>query len=546
MLETKTSKKHCVLAALVLSLIFLQAFVIISTQFNTPAIRNDTPRASLQTQSFSREDYTSILEEAKNGLGTISVLDIEYNESGSTNSPEDFPNVDDDINQEALNVSYIGTELNRTLLNASRNYLKSEYIDQNKPRMVLNDSLEVKFDNASENNDGLCGYMVYLPHLDSTEIQKIFVNDTEVDEFYYSIENEYVKFNYLNYLNELSGEFSMDILYSYELTIEDWGITQLNGEDIVVKEEIQNISAEYTYQFEVYGRTDAGVAASGLNVSLQVRPFDMEQLNNFSLSLNGEKKANFSKYLDVNNNINISLTDDFTADRSAFSLNFTSEFMVKFLKPVWKTWGIDRLVSGDSIREKIYFPSVIEGPDHLLVKFTFYEPTITENNFRDYSSQFGRSPIVRPYREIVNITTPTLIKGEKACPFTLTYEADNELDIIVRDSLEMPLIGLEIKVYSHGELYGTYISKELIQPHASLTTNENGEISLNNLPNGNYTIKIYYYGIHRVTSMVSTEQQVHYIDTNILHVPILIMVFGFSSAVILGIGILLYYRRNNK
>jgi hypothetical protein len=554
MLETKKNKKRYVFSALILSLILFQTLAVLSIQINDPIVRNNSPSTSLNAQSFTKDDYNSILQEVKSGLGTVSVLNILFHEKGFINDSSEFPDLSNDISQGALNVSYKGTQFQEVVLNASRNYLKNEYIDRNSISILLNDSLNVEYDNELD-SDGLCGFMVYWPRLFPVEIDTIYIDNNPLESDDFTLKNNFLKFNYINYLREFSGEFSMDVVYTYNLTINQWDLTQLNANDILVRQETQNISAEYEYFFTLSGESysgetpDAGSVsdASNLTVSLQVSPFEKDQLNNLSLSLNGQKKSQLSEYIDLNNNVNISLEDSFTANNSVFSFNFTTEFRVSFLEPITTTWAIDRLVSQANIRERIYFPSVVDGPRHLLVRFTIFEPSITQSNYRDYYSQFGRPFGLFPTPQgSLNITTPALIKGEQACPFTIKYEAENRLKIVVRDTLQMPLIGLEVRVFYHGELYGTYISKEIIQPLAPLSTNENGEINLNYLPNGNYTIKIYQYGMHQASKSVSTANEVYYMHTNILHLPVLIMIFGISSAVIFFMGVLLYLRKDKE
>jgi hypothetical protein len=176
-----------------------------------------------------------------------------------------------------------------------------------------------------------------------------------------------------------------------------------------------------------------------------------------------------------------------------------------------------------------------------------YEPSITISNHRDHYSQFDRALSLLPTPQGgLNITTPVLIKGEEACPFTVKYQADNNLKVIVTDTLKMPLIGLQVKVYYHDNLYGTYISKDFVQPLAPLSTNENGEFALNDLPNGNYTIHIYQFGLYQGSTTVSTENELYYFHTNIPHIPVLVLMFGISSAIILVMGVLLYRRVNKE
>ncbi|TFG00362.1 MAG: hypothetical protein EU541_02480 [Promethearchaeota archaeon] len=552
MLETKMNKKRCVFSILILSLIIFQSVVLLYTQINKQAISNHDPNTSLQSQTFSEDDYNSILQEARSGLGTISILNISFTEKGFINYTSEFPNLDNDITQEALNVSFLGTRFNKSLLNASRNYLKENYIDQNILSIYINESLEVVFDNDSDTIDGLCGYMVYLPRLTPIEIEKVFVNNTELEDEDYSIENEYIKFNYLNYGGNLVGHFSMDIFYSYNITLIEWRIAQLNEEDIVLKEKSQNISADYNYRFKLNALKYIGAfpflraVADNLEVSFQVSPFDMENLTDFKLTLKGEEVSNISDYIDYRNDIKISLSDSFRGD-SVFLFEFSTNFTVKFLKPVGYTWAIDRLVGESDTRERIYFPSVINGPQHIVVQFSIEEPSITSLQVKDFYSQFGRSVNLFSDPEgFINITTPRLIKGEEACPFMIKYRAEKSLKLIITDTLNMPLIGVEVRIYYQGKLFGTYISQETVQPIGPLSTNQNGEISIKNIPIGNYTIKVYQYGMHQATRIVSTESNVHYIKTDIIHIPVLIIIFGSISAIIFILGILLYLRNNKE
>ena len=55
----------------------------------------------------------------------------------------------------------------------------------------------------------------------------------------------------------------------------------------------------------------------------------------------------------------------------------------------------------------------------------------------------------------------------------------------------MPLQNLEVKISYYGEKFGTYISKEKSQPLGTKITDENGEIFIKDVPNGNYTVQIY-------------------------------------------------------
>ena len=95
-------------------------------------------------------------------------------------------------------------------------------------------------------------------------------------------------------------------------------------------------------------------------------------------------------------------------------------------------------------------------------------------------------------RRGINITLPFLIKNE-ICPFVIKYEATENLMVRITDNIGMPLIGLQVAVEYYEEPFGTYISKEKVQPLSSQTTDINSEFIINNVPNGFYTIHIYLY-----------------------------------------------------
>ncbi len=553
-MKNKTNLKQCSLSLIFLSLILFQSVLIISAQTSNTMQLNNTSNYTLKAQNFEKDDYSSILRKVKSGLGSVSVLNFSFHEKGFVNYSSQFPDLEDDISQEGLNVSYLGTIFNKTISNASRNYLNDEYIDQNTLSIMIKESIEVAFDNNSDSN-GLSGYILYLPRLYPIEIEKIYVNNSLLDESEYSIEMvdnsyQFIKFNYYDKFGEMiNGHFSLDFLFSYILTLESWEITQLNSKDLLVQNETQNVRADYKYSFEINGKKYTGNRpsistneASNLTLSLQVSPFDMAQLINLSLSLNGDLVSDISNYL-FNDNINISLGDSFTANGSTFILNFSSDFEIKFLEAVGNFWAIDRLARDADIRQRIYFPSVVDGPKHLLIKFTIDEPSIGGLQYRNHQSQFDRSfGVFRSPQGIINITTPALIRGELACPFIIKYQVEKSLKLVVTDNLNMPLIGVDVIVLYYDRPFGTYISKSSTQPIAPLSTDQNGEIILKNLPNGNYTIQIYRNGNLRAIQIVSTNTEEHYIKTNILHIPVVIMVFGGISTITLVIGIILYLR----
>jgi len=557
----KNHRKKIIYLIIIVILISVSSFFILFPSYNKNTNYNYSYLKQgnlINSNSLSEEQFSSVLVEEKNGLGTISIQNISYYKKGFTNytSQVKYKRLNDDISNETLNITYLGTQFNKTLLNATRDYLKDSFIDQNKTSIRINESLQISFDNNTD-EDGLAGYLIYLPRLTPIEIDKIYVNESKLNSSDYAIKEinnrPFIYFNYFNYFGlSPTGTFSMDLIFSYNLTLKNWEANQINYEDIVVSNKMQNISADYTYTFKIEGNHYSGdtpdegkSTASDLIVNLKIIPFDRNQLSYTEIQLDENPVSDINDYI-LENIIYINLSDSFRANNSEFSLSFTTEFKIKFYEAVYKTWAIDRLVDNLYIRERIYFPSVIEGPSRLIVIISFFDPTISDEQILDSYTQFGRSLTQIVSENVgIKIISPVLIKGELGCPLAIKYQATNNFQIIIRDNFDVPLSGLKIRLFYNNRPYGTYISNNRIQPIAPLTTNQNGEINLAFLPNGIYTIAIYKNDKLEAVKLLNTYQPVYDFKTEIPHIPIVVIIFGSISILIICIGII-FYLRNYK
>jgi len=235
-----------------------------------------------------------------------------------------------------------------------------------------------------------------------------------------------------------------------------------------------------------------------------------------------------------------------------------------------ETWAIDRLYEDNDIRERIYFPYIVSGPQRIYIKYVkVIEETISFDQVTSYSSLFGRATF---YEEVnvteleediknslvfsenatkragIKLTLPYMIRGEiktEINPIMINYETEHNLRIIITDNIRMPIAGLDVKIYYYGELYGTYISLDKNQPIGPQITDENGEILVKNVPNGNYTIKIYQNEVLIKEAEVSAYLEVNYVATPIIHFPLVIMIFGSISGTIFIIGLIIYRKQKS-
>jgi hypothetical protein len=432
----------------------------------------------------------------------------------------------------------------------------NENIEDNTVMTVkLNESLFVEYYNTSK------GYLIYHPRLRPSRLLEFYVNNgTDIfelqNEVEYSIDvNEFIKFDYETYFQKSSvyNNFTIYFIWEYEFYIQDWSLTQYTEPELRISESEQNFNVTFNYYFSLYGVKfgetiqDNQEDADNIYFALTMNLPDKNLLNNHSLLLNNVS-VTINDHLNLNNSVVILLSDRFSPNRSYVSLDFTSSFTLKFINPVEKTWAIDRLVAMRNIRERIFLPSIIAGPMHIYLKhLSFYEFTIYFDQVLSASSLFERDVMYNflnvsiTGRAGIGIEVPYLIAGE-TCPFTIKYVSTQSLRVVITDSIRMPLVGANIEVFYYGQKYGTYISNDRAQPILPGYSNEHGEIILNDVPAGNYTIKIYHNGIFLKESTISTENNINYIYTNFPHFPIWIIIFGLLNGIILIFGALFYLK----
>jgi len=534
----------------------------------------------LNIQSFSKNDYQEILDNEEQGLGNITINDITFNDlkMGFPLFSEKYPLITNAYNESALNMTFGEMRFMETVSLAKHDNLNNDIINSDVVTVKLNETLNIRY-NAT--NPASEGYLIYGPRLDPCRLLELYVVEEgsidvkKIDDSNFSIDSD--NFLYFDYEYFFAGSptlnFTMFIIWEYDLSISPWGIVQWKDEgELLITQQEQEVMAKYYYFFELIGKEfdrtyddysnsiSKELGAKELFLNITINPLDKNLLNNHSLQINGKSK-NVNNYLNPDKSFTV---EDFQANQSIFFLNFTANFTLKFIDPIEETWAVDRLFSQRDIRERIYFPSLISGPDHIFINYLkIFEKSITFGQYLEYTSLFNRNPIDPCQNASIyewestpalltdnifeqfglNINLPFMIKGE-TCPFSIKYNATEDLKIILMDNIGMPLIGLTVEFYYYGKMYGTYISNENIQPVASLTTDENAEILLKNVPNGYYTINVYQFGILQAIITVSTYKE-NLLFTSIIHFPSWILIFGLFNIAIFALGYVLY-RKNKK
>jgi hypothetical protein len=518
-----------------------------------------------QCQSFSKEDYTPILEEKSQGLGNITVTDVAFNEKGFFDNSQLYPDLEDDLTTGALNMTYIKTDYLETVSVAQYDNLNSSIPESNKIKVLLNESVSIAYNHSITGSEG---YLVYGLRLSPVTIKEIYVQNRSIDsiiklsEGQYSIDSaNFLNFDYYDYFKIDQNNFSIYILYEYNLNIGQWILVQDPEEAILMKQQEESFIPTFTYNFTIsgseYNKTLSEIIpAYNLKMNVELNLPDKDQLSDQLLWINDLEIENF---LNMENVFNFSCY----ADYSEITVQFNANFTLQFQDPVDYSWSIDRLFDLSDVRERIYFPKLISGPDHIFLENIYiFENTITIDQVTSNSSLFNRQvnvfdanvSIIQEALEKSLIFTknsikkkglrvilPFMIKGETV-PFTIKYKASNDLRLIITDGIRMPLTGMMIELFYFDKPYGTYISNELVQPMAPAFSDQNGEVLIKNVPNGIYQLKVFQNNQVLLETEVSALEDVNYITTDIFHFPIIIMIFSIIYGTILLIGLIIYFK----
>ncbi|MFX0070634.1 MAG: hypothetical protein ACFFAO_06045 [Candidatus Hermodarchaeota archaeon] len=529
-----------------------------------------------------KDQYEPILTGEKQALGTLNITDLNFDKSGYNSSASMSSAYKADLTSGALTMSYWGTSFNNTVKIAQVDNLNENITDYKKIDIRLNESISVQYDESIQEVEG---YLLYTPRLASlSDFQLWIENETGVypamtrqivGEGNYSIVTydgaDFLKFNYLEFFNDYSSNnFTFHLLWEYEISIENWKLTQDDDQEILLDEDENYVfNPSFSYRFNIKGleynktasNTFEKIPAENLLVNMSINLPDKSQLRNHILKINSIKIT--SNFFDIDKSIFFP-SDLVIANNSLITIDFTANYQMEFVEAVDETWAIDRLVEDTDIRERIYFPSLISGPEHIYVKYVYIiDETISYNQVEEATSQFGR---IINYEEVnvtefeedieyslifsenatkragIMITLPYIIKNE-VCPFTIKYETVQDLRVIITDNIRMPIQGLDVEIYYFGELYGSYISKDDHQPIGKTITNENGEIFVKNVPNGNYTIKIYQGETEIKEAEVSSYLEINYVITQVIHFPFIILIYSSISGLIFWLGLRTYRKQ---
>ncbi|MHA2391492.1 MAG: hypothetical protein ACXAEX_05955 [Promethearchaeota archaeon] len=517
----------------------------------------DVPRfdeKALGTNAFTKENYSETLIGSNYGLGNITIDDLQFNTFpiGLYNENVNYPLIIQEHESRALFMEVEDLKFITTSSSAVKDNLGG--INKITNEVLINETLKVEY------NYTTLDYLIYHSLFSPATLINVSVNNGTVitelteGEDYFIDDKKFLVFNYKDYFRAGSiFNFTMYIIWEVSIIVANWEIAQQNS--LIMNDIEQELTAEFGYIFSILLRyhfdLNTVLPVDFVDVALTANLPDKEKLNDHELIVKSSK-VDIAGYLNPDKSISIELSDQFSTNSSLFALNFTSLFTVGFEEPVEKSsWSVDRLVEERNIRERIYFPTVISGPEHLLLRnVKFHEPTI---NFEQVISNF--SLFERDFRySIANdtvpgdlgiyYTIPYLYVGE-TCPSSLRYITIQDLRIVITDSIKMPLIGANVEILYYGTSYGTYMSNDQVQPIPLGRTNENGDLVIEDVPSGNYSVLVFYQNSFIKQVNISTDKEINFIYTDVFHFPLWILIFGTVNGIVVLVGVL-FYLKNKK
>ncbi|MHA1932497.1 MAG: carboxypeptidase-like regulatory domain-containing protein [Promethearchaeota archaeon] len=542
---------------------FIFAFLIISSLVpvffgnlkNYPITNTTSSDNILRSSEFTKDNYSATLTKENQGLGTITIDDMHFNGpmiriQGIENHSGVYPLLESDLFSFALDANVSSVEFMETTHPAIYDNLN----DTQKLSITfkLNEIIIVSYNNPQE------GYLIYYSHFGPI-LREFYVDDgssvVKLNEGTdYIIDSlGYLVFYYEDYFNKgPTFTFKMYLIWEDDFALESWALDQSEETPLIMSESEQEFTVRFTYKFFLVGYRvlldfSGTVPIDYIDVALTIHPPDKELLSYQALNINAFDK-NVNDYVNPDKSLSIVISDLFTPNGSVMLLNFTCSFGLKFEEPVGDSWGIDRLIAGRNIRERIYFISMVTGPPHIFLKnVALYQRGIYIDQVVKVSSLFNRevqyfdANASVPRLSGLKLNMPYLIFGE-TCPFTIKYIALQTLSIVVTDTIKMPLIGATIEILLFGVKYGTYISNKTSQPINPGLTDQNGQIVLYDVPHGNYTVRVLWQGEVVTEATVTTDKEVNYVFTSIPHFPLWILIFGITSGIILAVGALFYLK----
>src|SRR6056297_669363 len=139
-----------------------------------------------------------------------------------------------------------------------------------------------------------------------------------------------------------------------------------------------------------------------------------------------------------------------------------------------------------------------------------------------------------------------LWKGEVDI-ISLRYEVVDSLSIVLTDEINNPVSGYKLNLYRGNQLYGPKMNNFKNHPIATKETNQNGQVTINFVPKGEYTVEVLDKNGNFITNLTAdAKKPVNVLKTNITHFPATVLSLLSTSIVLIVVGLYIYNKHNNE
>jgi hypothetical protein len=371
------------------------------------------------------------------------------------------------------------TQLNSTVLNYTRTYTQ-----KNNTEIIISD-----FTNAS-----------------------LYVFRFQIYDFYFNISEAVRVFEGISLY--AGSVFLIEINYSFPIQVTDWKITTTSP-SFTIEGLKTSHTISYAEQFTIKSAQQLLLTCNFIPVD-RASTFDYAFLSkdlnypnsaltpftpSLNLTVGGYNIAPLpTTYVNANKNgtlINVS-----------FKINAT----VGFTEIMANRWTFDRLVASLDMRVRQYQLSVMQGPETYLVENIRFNVTdmyyrnvfpstnasypdgwfyFQNNTYPEYKADIEKTV------DVPNGTRCYLHRIQKhQGPVTVSMEYNSSYNVTFRvvDEVRNPLSGAEVVLNYSGVRFGSLMAWNTSLAYPSVKADTTGSISFSYLPEGNYTVMVYYQG----------------------------------------------------
>ncbi|HEC39025.1 MAG TPA: hypothetical protein ENI29_12370, partial [bacterium] len=246
---------------------------------------------TLNTNKFTKENYTAISPIKSYGLGNVTIDDINFisNVEGLFNWSISYPLIAEDLDSKALTVQIESYEYINTTKSATKETPLSPKIDT--IYSTINETLRITYNNSK------AGYLIYRSRFTTAKLIEFYVdNGTSITkltaETDYTIDHQFfVVFNYEEFFQKMELNFTINFIWEIQFVLGDWLMFQEEIDPFIMEDVEQEFSPKFIYNFFLISwgvsiDLSENIPIDFLEVALTINPPDKDSLTNHEMFVN--------------------------------------------------------------------------------------------------------------------------------------------------------------------------------------------------------------------------------------------------------------------